>query len=67
MIFEGFGVDHVHAKLVPLHGTANLGTWRRLSSVIDKYFTTYEGYLSSHDYHRADDNDLAALAKRIRD
>lgn len=25
MIFEGFGVDHVHAKLFPMHGTAGLG------------------------------------------
>lgn len=24
MIFEGFGVDHIHAKLVPMHGTADM-------------------------------------------
>ncbi|HCI81662.1 MAG TPA: diadenosine tetraphosphate hydrolase, partial [Ktedonobacter sp.] len=66
MIFEGFGVDHLHAKLVPLHGTANLTEWRKLSVFLDRYFEQYEGYISSHDYKRADDHMLEELAKSIR-
>jgi hypothetical protein len=66
MIFEGFGVDHVHSKLFPMHGTANMNEWKPLHSKIDKYFEQYEGYISSHDYKRADDTKLAALAKKIR-
>jgi histidine triad (HIT) family protein len=66
MIFEGFGVDHVHAKLFPMHGTAGMTEWRQLKSNQDKYFETYEGYISSHDYRRADDQELAALARKIR-
>lgn len=66
LMFEGFGVDHIHAKLFPMHGTKS-GTWQRRSSNVDKYFTQYEGYISSHDYKRADDETLAALAKRIRE
>jgi len=65
MIFEGFGVDHVHAKLFPMHGT-KMKNWKAMSSNINKYFDQYEGYISSHDFKRADDKVLAALAKKIR-
>lgn len=67
MIFEGYGVDHVHAKLFPMHGTADMKAWRPLSIPVDKYFEHYEGYISSHDYKRADDEALASLARHIRD
>jgi diadenosine tetraphosphate (Ap4A) HIT family hydrolase len=66
MILEGFGVDHAHAKLFPMHGTKNL-EWRPIAPKIDKYFEKYEGYISSHDHKRADDKKLAELAKRIRE
>jgi hypothetical protein len=66
MIFEGFGVDHVHAKLFPMHGTKVSG-WKQLKSNVDKYFKKYEGYISSHDYKREDDSKLAGLAKKIRE
>lgn len=66
MIFEGFGVDHIHAKLFPMHGTADMGEWQQLKSNVDKYFEKYEGYISSHNYRREDDEKLAALAEKIR-
>lgn len=66
MVFEGYGVDHVHAKLFPMHGTADLKEWRNIESNVDKYFDQYEGYISSHDYERGDDTSLSALAKKIR-
>ena len=66
MIFEGFGVDHIHAKLFPMHGT-RMKEWKPLKSNVDKYFEKYEGYISSHDYKRADDSALAQLAEKIRD
>jgi diadenosine tetraphosphate (Ap4A) HIT family hydrolase len=65
MIFEGFGVDHLHAKLFPMHGTKNMAEWKPLKSNIDKYFDKYEGYISSHDYKRADDIELAETLKKI--
>ncbi len=67
MFFEGFGVDHVHSKLFPMHGTEGMGSWKEIASSVDKYFDKYEGYISSHDYKRASDEDLAALAKKIRE
>jgi hypothetical protein len=66
MVFEGFGVDHVHAKLIPMHGTAGLEHWQPIESKSTKFFERYEGYLSSHDAARADDEHLAALAAKIR-
>lgn len=65
MIFEGYGVDHVHAKLFPMHGT-KIKEWKPLKSNINKYFEKYEGYISSHDYKRADDVILTKLAEKIR-
>lgn len=46
MIFEGFGVDHVHAKLFPMHGT-KMTNWKPIKSNVNKYFEKYEGYISS--------------------
>ena len=66
MVFEGFGVDHIHAKLFPMHGTADMKEWKAIESSVSKYFDKYEGYVSSHDYERADDATLAQLAKKIR-
>ena len=65
MIFEGFGVDHVHAKLFPMHGT-KIKEWRPIKSNVNKFFEKYEGYISSHDYKRADDEILKKLAEKIR-
>jgi diadenosine tetraphosphate (Ap4A) HIT family hydrolase len=66
MVFEGFGVDHIHAKLFPMHGTADMKEWKNIESNVAKYFDKYEGYVSSHDYERADDAALAELAEKLR-
>ena len=66
LVFEGFGIDHAHAKLYPMHGT-KMDTWQPSETVKDKYFDHYEGYVSSHDTReRASDDELAALAKKLR-
>ena len=66
LICEGFGVDHAHAKLFPMHGTSDMESWKPMHSKTNKFFEQYEGYLSSHDSERADDKKLAELAKKIR-
>jgi histidine triad (HIT) family protein len=66
LIFEGFGVNHVHAKLFPMHGT-KMKKWKPIKSNVNKYFEKYEGYISSHNYKRADDKKLAKLARKIRE
>lgn len=65
LIFEGFGVDHMHAKLFPMHGTKS-ESWELHASSVDKYFEKYEGYISSHNGKRADDKELEKTAERIR-
>lgn len=65
MVFEGFGVNHIHAKLFPLHGT-NDPEWKQRASSIDSFFDHYPGYICSNDSVRADDTQLAELAKRLR-
>jgi histidine triad (HIT) family protein len=67
LVFEGFGVDHVHAKLFPMHGTADMREWQPIESKREEYFQTYPGYISSHDSKRASDEALEKLAKKIRD
>ncbi|MCE9517850.1 HIT domain-containing protein [Candidatus Nomurabacteria bacterium] len=65
MIFEGFGVNHVHAKLFPMHGTKS-DIWVKNTNTPDKFFEKYEGYLSSNDYKRADDVWLEDIANKIK-
>ena len=65
LIFEGFAVDHIHSKLFPMHGT-KMKEWRPINSGVPKYFDKYEGYVSSHDYKRADDEKLKKLAEKLR-
>jgi diadenosine tetraphosphate (Ap4A) HIT family hydrolase len=64
LVFEGFKVDHVHAKLFPLHGTRMIN-WKHIDSNVDNYFKKYEGYISSHDWKRRDDKVLARIAEKI--
>jgi len=66
LIFEGFGVDHVHAKLFPMHGTSR-EEWKKRASKVETYFENYEGYISSHDSKKVDDEELERVAKKIRD
>ncbi len=68
MFFEGLEIDHLHSKLFPMHGTADMKKWRpMLSKDMKVFFKKYPGYLSSHDAGRADDKELARLAKKIRE
>jgi len=65
MIFEGFGVNHVHAKLFPMHGTAT-DAWKQHTSIEKKFFKLYEGYISSHDAEEASPEKLQHIAEKIR-
>ena len=65
VVFEGFGIDHVHAKLFPLHGTA-LSVWEPILSDVELFEAEYTGRVSTHDGPRADDKYLARIADRIR-
>jgi hypothetical protein len=47
-----------------MHGT-KMKEWRPIKSNVDKYFDKYEGYISSHDYRKEDENKLIKLVKKI--
>ena len=64
VVLEGFGVNYLHAKLYPLHGTKS-NQWKAIDSEIDTYFEKYPGYVCSNDSTREDDKNLARLAKEI--
>ncbi|QSB13471.1 HIT family protein [Natronosporangium hydrolyticum] len=67
IVYEGYGVDHLHAKLFPLHGTAELkDRWRPIHSNVKTTFDTYQGYVSSHDGPPASDDELSEIAEQIR-
>lgn len=67
LILEGFGVDHVHAKLFPMHGTADIRKWKPIESKQNDFYLKYPGFISSHDSNRASDDELAKLAKKIKE
>ena len=69
LIMEGTGVDHAHIKLFPMHGTGHMkkGEWKQYHSKNDTFFETYEGYISSNDGPKADEEKLKELAKKLKD
>ncbi len=68
LIMEGTGIDHAHIKLFPMHNTAHMkkGIWKQYESPIRKYFTRYEGYISSNDGPKADDEKIRALSEELK-
>lgn len=68
MFFEGFGVDHLHSKLSPMHGTGDMEKWAPIDSDMkDVFFEKYPGYLSSHNAGKATDEKLAEIANKIKE
>lgn len=67
LIFEGFGVDHLHAKLSPMHGTGNMAEWRAIiSNDMKDFYEQYPGYISSHDSVEMSQEKLEQIAEKIR-
>lgn len=66
MFFEGFGVDHVHSKLYPMHGTGDMNNWRKIESEKKRdYYANYPGYLSSNDGPPAKPEELEKTRNKI--
>lgn len=66
VILEGFGIDHAHAKLFPMHKTIGMRVWNKPKPEINKFFTKYEGYVSSHSAEKMNDEKLKEIAEKIR-
>jgi diadenosine tetraphosphate (Ap4A) HIT family hydrolase len=50
LIFEGYGINHAHVKLIPMHGISNDG-WKQISSSENAriFYEKYPGFIASHD------------------
>ncbi len=66
LIFEGLGVNYLHAKLFPMHGVGSEGRYQNTEQKQMVFYNKYPGYLSSHDAALADSNFLSALAAYLR-
>ena len=64
MVFEGTGVAHVHAKLIPLHG--KLGTETEVWSKHQEFYPEYVGYLSTVEGPKMSENELDTIQAKIR-
>lgn len=67
LIMEGTGIDHVHIKLFPMHGTESLkhGEWQQVLSGKEFWFDKYEGWICSGGGPKADEQELRTLADRL--
>ncbi len=68
LIMEGTGINHAHIKLAPMHGTEHMkrGEWRQYQSDQNRWFETYEGWLSSAGGPSGDREELYALADKLK-
>ena len=64
LIFEGTGIAHVHAKLVPLHGelAGQTGVWSKET----EFYEEYRGWLTTAEGPKMDDAQLDAIQAKIR-
>ena len=63
IVLEGMGVDHVHAKLYPLHGLKD-----KFEEILIKnkvFFDKYPGYITTVMGERPNDQELEELAEMI--
>ena len=68
VVFEGMMIDHLHAKVIPLHETVGVtpGPEPETTARSQQYFETYPGYVTTEIASKqADDEHLAAVAAMI--
>lgn len=64
LVFEGTGIAHVHAKLIPLHGelAGQTGVWSKET----EFYEEYRGWLTTAEGPKMDDAQLDAIQAKIR-
>lgn len=63
MVFEGTGVAHVHAKLIPLYGSlaGETNVWSKETVFNEQY----QGFITTHEGPKMDDEQLSAIQAKI--
>ncbi len=64
LVMEGLGINHAHVKLYPIHGLEE--KFKETWASEKKYFTTYEGYISTQLGPEADKQKLKELAEKLK-
>jgi diadenosine tetraphosphate (Ap4A) HIT family hydrolase len=64
MVFEGTGVAHVHAKLIPLHG--DLAGQTNVWSKHTEFNPEYTGHITTVEGPKMSDEELDAIQAKIR-
>jgi diadenosine tetraphosphate (Ap4A) HIT family hydrolase len=64
LVFEGTGVAHVHAKLIPLHG--ELGGQTNVWSHHQEFYPEYVGYFTTTEGPRMSDEQLKEIQGKIK-
>ena len=69
IVMEWTGVDHAHVKLYPMHWTRWINDWEWTPSEAHgtERFEQYPWYLMTREWERVPDEELLALAERMRD
>lgn len=65
LMMEGFGVNHLHVKLFPMHGIESK-EWKPIVSNNPTFYPTYPGMIASNDGPRMSDEELDQWARKIR-
>jgi diadenosine tetraphosphate (Ap4A) HIT family hydrolase len=66
IFFEGFGVDHLHSKIFPMHGTAKLDKWKKIEGGDLVFFDNYPGYITTQPGKLGNPEDLKKVLDKIR-
>jgi histidine triad (HIT) family protein len=63
LVFEGTGVAHVHAKLIPLHGklAAETDVWSKDTEFVEEY----RGFITTMEGPRMSDDEMNRIHKLI--
>lgn len=64
LVIEGEGVPHLHAKLIPMHG---LGKESGGKPHETQFTEVYQGYLTTVEGPKMDDNQLKAIQAKIQE
>ena len=65
LIMEGYGINHLHVKLFPMHGISP-GPWQPINSDDKTFYETYTGMIASNDGPEMSQEKLRELSQKIR-
>ena len=65
LMMEGYGINHLHVKLFPMHGI-DPGPWRPINSEDKTFYEKYTGMIASNDGPEMPREKLLQLSQRIR-